>query len=72
MFCSFKKGPTPKIHVLCFVVINIVLFNFVAVVVGGGGGSGGGGGGSGGGGGGVFGAQFCIQNDQKQGQPIYK
>ena len=61
---------------LCFVVINIVLFNFVAVVVGGGGGSGGGGGGGGDGGGGdgggVFGAQFCIQNDQKQGQPIYK
>ena len=55
---------------LCFVVINIVLFNFVAVVVVGGGRRGGWGGG--GGGGGVFGAQFCIQNDQKQGQPSYK
>ena len=59
LFCSFKKGPTPKFPGLCFVVINSVLFNFVVVVVGGGGG----------GVGGVFGAQFYIRNDQKRGQP---
>ena len=59
LFCSFKKGPTPKFPVLCFVVINSVLFNFVVV----------GGGGGGGGVGGVFGAQFYIRNDQKRGQP---
>ena len=31
LFCSLKKGHTPKIGMLCFVIINSILWNLLCV-----------------------------------------